>query len=92
MNLNKILPYNKHTVKSFFSFEFTPLNISMFLLSIGLVTAMFYGIGVYLIHGHHAYGVTRSHAWGLLLAMYVFFGNNIYCFLKMYYGFKNKRV
>jgi len=73
MDLNKILPYNKHTVKSFFSFDFTVLNIFMFLLSIGLVTAMFYGIGVYLIHGHHAYGVTRSHAWGLLIAMYVFF-------------------
>jgi len=73
MDLNKILPFNRHTVKSFFSFEFTLLNIFMFLLSIGLVTAMLYGIGVYLVHGHHAYGVTRSHAWGLLLAMYVFF-------------------
>ena len=73
MKLSEILPYNKHTLKSFFSFEFTALNIFMFLLTIGLVTAMFYGIGVYLVQGHHAYGVTRQHAWGLLIAMYVFF-------------------
>ena len=73
MNLSKILPYKKQTLKSFFTFEFTALNIFMFWLTIGLVTAMLWGIGVYLVHGHHAYGVTRQHAWGLLIAMYVFF-------------------
>ena len=73
MNLTNILPYKKQTLKSFFSFEFTTANVVMFLVSIALVTAMFYGIGVYLVEGHHAYGVTRQHAWGLLIAMYVFF-------------------
>ncbi|MEA3419762.1 MAG: NrfD/PsrC family molybdoenzyme membrane anchor subunit [Campylobacterota bacterium] len=73
MNISKILPYNKQTLKSFFSFEFTALNVFMFLLTIGLVTAMLFGIGVYFVQGHHAYGVTRQHAWGLLIAMYVFF-------------------
>ena len=73
MQLSNILPYKKQTLKSFFTFEFTPLNIFMFLLTIGLVTAMFWGIGAYLVQGHHAYGVTRQHAWGLLIAMYVFF-------------------
>ncbi len=73
MNLNNLLPYKKQTLKSFFSFEFTTANVVMFLVSIALVTAMFYGIGVYLAEGHHAYGVTRDHAWGLLIAMYVFF-------------------
>jgi molybdopterin-containing oxidoreductase family membrane subunit len=28
---------------------------------------------IYLVHGHHAYGVTREHPWGLLIAMYIFF-------------------
>lgn len=73
MNLSKLLPYNKHTVKSFFEFERTPLNIFMFLLSIGLFTLFLIGIVIYLLHGHHAYGVTRQHPWGLLIAMYVFF-------------------
>ena len=73
MELSKILPYRKQTLKSFFTFEFTGLNIFMFWLTIGLVTAMLWGIGAYLVEGHHAYGVTRQHAWGLLIAMYVFF-------------------
>lgn len=73
MKLSKLLPYNKHTVKSFFEFERTPLNIFMFFLSIGLFILMLIGIAIYLLHGHHAYGVTRQHPWGLLIAMYVFF-------------------
>jgi len=73
MDLSKILPYNKHTVSSFFDFERSVLNVFMFWLSIALIGMMLLGIGVYLIEGHHAYGVTRQHAWGLLIAMYVFF-------------------
>lgn len=73
MDLSKIVPFNKHTVRSFFDFERSTLNIFMFWFSIGLVGMMFAGIGIYLIEGHHAYGVTRQHAWGLLIAMYVFF-------------------
>jgi len=73
MNISKVVPYNRHTLKSFFSFEFTKLNIFMFILTIGLVTTMLWGIGAYIAHGHHIYGVTRQHAWGLLIAMYVFF-------------------
>jgi len=38
-----------------------------------LVIAFVVGVGNYLIHGHHAYGVTREHPWGLMIAMYVFF-------------------
>lgn len=73
MNVSKVLPYNKQTLKSFFSFEFTPMNVFMFLLTIGLVTAMLFGAAVYFLHGHEAYGITRQHPWGLLIAMYVFF-------------------
>jgi molybdopterin-containing oxidoreductase family membrane subunit len=39
-----------------------------------LFLAMFaIGVGNYLVHGHHAYGVTRQHPWGLLIAVYIFF-------------------
>jgi len=42
---------------------------------IGIVLAVVYLIGAAnaLIHGHHAYGVTRQHPWGLLIVMYIFF-------------------
>ncbi len=73
MQLSKYLPYNKHTLKSFFSFERTPLNMFMVGLSFALVGMLGFGIIEYLLQGHHAYGVTRQHAWGLLIAMYVFF-------------------
>jgi len=73
MNLNKVFPFKRHTLKSFFDFERTPLNLFMFALSFTLVSFLVYGIAVYIEHGHHAYGVTRQHAWGLLIAMYVFF-------------------
>jgi len=42
-------------------------------LSFALVGMLGFGIIEYLLQGHHAYGVTRQHAWGLLIAMYVFF-------------------
>lgn len=73
MTTENIFPYNKQTLSSFFSFELTYANIFMFLLTIGLLTMMAWGIGAYLVQGHHAYGVTRGHSWGLLIAMYVFF-------------------
>jgi molybdopterin-containing oxidoreductase family membrane subunit len=61
------------SLKSILSFEKTPLN--MFLAAtILLFLAMFaIGVGNYLVHGHHAYGVTRQHPWGLLIAVYIFF-------------------
>jgi molybdopterin-containing oxidoreductase family membrane subunit len=31
------------------------------------------GVATYLMHGHHAYNVTREHPWGLLIAVYIFF-------------------
>jgi Ni/Fe-hydrogenase subunit HybB-like protein len=73
MNLDKLLPHNKHTFKSFVSFQRTPLNIFLFSVTLGLLGFLLYGTGMYLQHGHHAYGITRQHPWGLLIAMYVFF-------------------
>lgn len=73
MDISKVLPYNRHTLKSFFDFERTTGNVLMFWSSLALFGMMLAGIGIYLLEGHHAYGVTRQHAWGLLIAMYVFF-------------------
>lgn len=72
--INSIVPIrDDFSMKSLLSFEKTPFNIFMAVLSIALFLWMSYGIGVYLSHGHHAYNVTREHPWGLMIAMYVFF-------------------
>jgi len=73
LSISKILPHKEITLKALFSFEKTPFNIFMAGLTILLLSL--FGIGVinYFIHGHHAYGVTREHPWGLLIAMYIFF-------------------
>jgi len=70
---NKILPHRKITIKTLFEFDKTPFNIFMGILTFTLVMAFLAGVTNYLIHGHHAYGVTREHPWGLMIAMYVFF-------------------
>ena len=69
MELQKIIPYRKLSLKELL----VPENKFMAFIAI-LFTAMFLiGVGIYLVHGHHAYGVTRQHPWGLLIAMYIFF-------------------
>ncbi len=50
-----------------------PENKFMALVAIVLTALFLIGVGIYLVHGHHAYGVTREHPWGLLIAMYIFF-------------------
>ncbi len=61
------------SIKSILGFKKTPVNI-LIAISVIVMLALF-AIGVinYLIHGHHAYGVTREHPWGLLIAVYIFF-------------------
>jgi len=67
------IPFNKIGIKDILNFEKTPINL-MLAGAIIAFLAMF-GIGVinFLIHGHEAYGVTRQHPWGLLIAVYIFF-------------------
>ena len=67
------IPFNKIGIKDILNFEKTPVNL-MLAGAIIAFLAMF-GIGVinFLIHGHEAYGVTRQHPWGLLIAVYIFF-------------------
>lgn len=64
---------NQFSLKKLFFFEKTPLNLLMAVITVGLVAAFFAGAVNYIIHGHHAYNVTRQHPWGLLISMYVFF-------------------
>lgn len=61
------------TIKSLLSFEKRPDNL--FIAFMTLLFLAFYAIGAinYLLHGHEAYGVTREHPWGLLIAVYIFF-------------------
>ena len=64
---------NQFSLKKLFFFEKTPLNLLMAIVTVGLVAAFLAGAANYIIHGHHAYNVTRQHPWGLLISMYVFF-------------------
>ena len=64
---------NSFSLKKLFFFEKTPLNLVIAIMTVGLVAAFFAGAVNYILHGHHAYNVTRQHPWGLLISMYVFF-------------------
>ncbi len=50
-----------------------PENKFMAFVAVALTALFLIGVGIYLVHGHHAYGVTRQHPWGLLIAVYIFF-------------------
>ncbi len=71
--LNHLIPHKTITLRSVFDFEKTPFNLFMALTTLLLLAAFAAGFVHYLMHGHHAYGVTREHPWGLLIAMYIFF-------------------
>ena len=59
--------------KSIFEFEKTFVNLLIASAILGLLAVFTVGIYSFLVHGHHAYNVTREHPWGLLLAVYIFF-------------------
>ena len=61
------------TIKSLFSFEKTVTNMLLAVITIAFVAMFVIGVAIYLMHGHHAYNVTREHPWGLLIAVYIFF-------------------
>ncbi len=67
------IPYNKVSIKELFTFEKTSGNMFAAFVTVALLAAFGIGVITYLVHGHHAYGVTREHPWGLLIAMYIFF-------------------
>jgi molybdopterin-containing oxidoreductase family membrane subunit len=88
------IPVNKVGVKDLLSFEKTPGNLIVAAMTVIFLIMFVIGVGTYLVHGHHAYGVTREHPWGLLIAVYIFFvvsstGMCIVGSLGDVFGFKN---
>jgi molybdopterin-containing oxidoreductase family membrane subunit len=62
-------------LKEDINFKFKPsaLNLFLALVSTTLFVAYIYGVAGFLEHGHHAFGTTRHHPWGFLVAAYEFF-------------------
>jgi molybdopterin-containing oxidoreductase family membrane subunit len=72
MNIKEFItsiPVKKVSIKD----VLTPDNKLVGLAGIVLLAMYLFGAVTALIHGHHAYGVTRQHPWGLLIVMYIFF-------------------
>jgi molybdopterin-containing oxidoreductase family membrane subunit len=61
------------SVKSVLNFEKTPVNMLVAVSVLAMLAMLVIGVATYLMHGHHAYNVTREHPWGLLIAVYIFF-------------------
>jgi molybdopterin-containing oxidoreductase family membrane subunit len=64
---------NEFSIKNLITFNKTPLNLLVAIITVVLIGAFLAGAAYYLMHGHHAFNVTRQHPWGILIAMYVFF-------------------
>ena len=67
------IPVNKVGIKGLLNFEKTPGNLLVAAMTVIFLIMFVVGVGTYLMHGHHAYNVTREHPWGLLIAVYIFF-------------------
>ncbi len=61
------------SLKSILNFEKTPVNMLVAVSVVAMLAMLVIGVSLYLMHGHHAYNVTREHPWGLLIAVYIFF-------------------
>ncbi|MCD6433934.1 MAG: polysulfide reductase NrfD [Sulfurimonas sp.] len=72
--VNKIVPIKEDfSIKSLLGFKKTPLNVLVSFMIVGLILLLVWGLAEYLMHGHHAYNVSREHPWGLLISGYIFF-------------------
>ena len=71
--IEKFIPMRHTDIRELFKFEKTPLNLLVAFTTFVFLILFVVGATNYLIHGHHAYGVTREHPWGLMIAMYIFF-------------------
>ena len=61
------------SIKSLLGFEKNARNMLLAVVILAFLAMFVVGVATYLMHGHHAYNVTREHPWGLLIGMYVFF-------------------
>ncbi|RXJ67965.1 molybdopterin oxidoreductase [Halarcobacter ebronensis] len=73
MSFRSIIPIKEVSIRELFSFKMSFSNVTMAVITIGLLALFTAGAITYLIEGHHAYNVTREHPWGLIIGMYVFF-------------------
>ncbi|MFT7002993.1 MAG: Ni/Fe-hydrogenase subunit HybB-like protein [Sulfurimonas sp.] len=74
MRISDYIPIREDfSIKSLLSFEKTAVNILLAVVILAFLAMFVIGAATYLIHGHHAYNVTREHPWGLLLGVYIFF-------------------
>ncbi len=67
------IPVNKVGLKELLGFEKSPRNMLVAVITLAFIAMFVIGVAIYLVHGHHAYNVTREHPWGLLIAVYIFF-------------------
>lgn len=73
MTLRSIIPFKQVSLRELFTFEMRFSNVTMAVITMGLVALFCAGAITYFIEGHHAYNVSREHPWGLIIGMYVFF-------------------
>jgi len=67
------IPYNKIGIKDLLNYEKSSRNNLLAVVILAFLAMFVVGVAIYLMHGHHAYNVTREHPWGLLIAVYIFF-------------------
>jgi len=71
--IEKFIPMRHTDIRELMNFKKTPLNLLVAFTTLVFLVLFVVGVINYLKHGHHAYGVTREHPWGLMIAMYIFF-------------------
>ncbi len=71
--IEKFIPMRHTDIRELWNFKKTPLNLLVAFTTLVFLVLFVVGVSNYMIHGHHAYGVTREHPWGLMIAMYIFF-------------------
>lgn len=67
------IPYNRIGLKDILRYDKEPRNHLLAVVIVAFIAMFVVGVAIYLMHGHHAYNVTREHPWGLLIAVYIFF-------------------
>lgn len=55
------------------AFKANGINLILALATLALLGVYLYGVVGFLLHGHHAFNVSREHPWGFLVSAYEFF-------------------
>lgn len=74
MKIRDYIPMREDfSIKSLLNFEKSAINLLLATVILAFLAMFVAGVAIYLMHGHHAYNVTREHPWGLLIGVYIFF-------------------